>query len=86
VTAAATARCMIPPVVVLPDSPARESAALEPARLEKPGGGAAASKKRSQSAPSEPAQIRKKPEPVVRHQLPPKGKKVIKRKAMEVDG
>jgi hypothetical protein len=86
VAAEAAAGGTIPPVVMLPDSLAREPAAPEPARPEKPGGGASASKKRSQSAPSEPAQKRKKPKPMVKDQLPPKGKKVTKRKATEVDG
>jgi hypothetical protein len=56
VAAEAAAGGTIPPVVMLPNSPAQELAALEPARKEKPGGGAAASKKRSQPVPSEPAQ------------------------------
>jgi hypothetical protein len=34
----------------------------------------------------EPAQKRKKQEPAVKGNLPPKGKKVIKRKVTEVDG
>jgi hypothetical protein len=54
--------------------------------FEETGGRAAASKKRSQPGPSEPAQKRKKLELVAKDQLPPKGKKVIKSKATEVDG
>jgi hypothetical protein len=34
----------------------------------------------------EPTQKRKKPEPLLKDKLPPKGKKVIKRKATKVDG
>jgi hypothetical protein len=80
VAAAASARGVIPPVVEVSDSLAWEPAASEPARLEKSEGGVAASKKRSQPAPPDPAQKQKK------GPLPPRVKKVVKRKATEVDG
>jgi hypothetical protein len=67
--------------IKVPDSLAWEPAASEPSRLEKPGGGVAASNKRSQLAPPELAQKQKKPEPVAKGPLPPRVKKVVKRKA-----
>jgi hypothetical protein len=81
VVAAAAAGGKIPPVVELSDSPVRQPTVIESATSKKPRGGAAASKKRSQ-----PARKRKKPKPEVKDKLPPKGRKVIKRKATEVDG
>jgi hypothetical protein len=84
---AAAAGGRIPLVVVLLDSLVRQLAVAEPATSKKPGGEAIASKKRSQPAPAEPAHKRKKPEPVAKDNLSPKGgKKVIKRKTTEVDG
>jgi hypothetical protein len=50
------------------------------------GSGAAAAKRRSQPAPPEPAVKRKKVEPVAKSLLPPKGKRVVKRRATAVAG
>jgi hypothetical protein len=87
VAAAAAARGRIPPVVVLPDSPVRQPAAIEPETSEKPGGGVANSKKRAQPSSKESVKKRKRPEPAAKADIPPKqGKKVIKQKAIEVDG
>jgi hypothetical protein len=55
--------------------------------LENPGGRAATSKKRAQPASEDLVKKQKRLEPAAKADLPPKGgKKVIKRKATEVDG
>jgi hypothetical protein len=69
--------------VEVPDSPEQppadpKLAAPKPAAPEGAGSGAAATKKKSQPAPIEPAQKQKKVEPAVKGLLPPEAKKVVK--------
>jgi hypothetical protein len=82
----AAARGKISPIVDVPDSPERSSAAPKPAALRKPRGEAAAPKKRAQPAAPEPAQKRKKTERAAKDLLPPKVKKVVKCQATAVAG
>jgi hypothetical protein len=70
--------------VEVPDSPEQAPAPLKPAAskpvaLEGSSSGVAAPKKRTQPAPPEPAQKRRKIELAAKGLLPPKVKKVIKR-------
>jgi hypothetical protein len=79
------------PIVEVPDSPEQPPATLKPAAPkpvapEGAGSGAVAAKKRSQPAPPEPTQKRKKAELAAIGLLPPKVKKVIKRQATAVAG
>jgi hypothetical protein len=91
VDAAATAGAKAGPIVEVPDSLEKPSAASKPAAL-KPAASAgtgsrvAAAEKRNQPAPPEPAQKRKKVEPAMKGLLPPKAKKVVKRQATAVAG
>jgi hypothetical protein len=78
-------------IVDLPTSPEQPPAALEPAAL-KPddptgaGSRVTGTKRGIQPAPAEPAEKRKKAEPAAKSLLPPRIKKVIKRRATEVAG
>jgi hypothetical protein len=86
VAAAAAAGAQATPIMDLPDSPERhlvspEPVTTKPAALEGARSGAAAAKRRSQPAPLEPAVKQKKIEPAAKSLLPPKGKKVVKRRA-----
>jgi hypothetical protein len=77
--------------VDLPDSLERhlvapEPVAMKPAASEGTGSGVAAAKRRSQPAPPEPAMKRKKAELAEKSLLPPKGKRVVKRRATAVAG
>jgi hypothetical protein len=77
--------------VDLPESPekspvAPELAASKPADPEGTGGRAAGTKRGNQPAPTEPAEKRKKAEPMAKSLLLPKMKKVIKRRATAVAG
>jgi hypothetical protein len=91
VATAAAAGAQVAPIVDLPDSPERPPIALEPVAPmstapEGAGSGAAAAKKRNQLAPTEPARKRKKTEPTAKSLLPPKVKRVVKRRATVVAG
>jgi hypothetical protein len=86
VAAATAARGRAYPVVALPDSLMQQLATSEKVMPKKPEGGAIASKRKAQPAQEEPVKKQKKPEPAAKADLPPKGgRKVIKRKATEVD-
>jgi hypothetical protein len=91
VAAIAAAGAQATPIVDLPDSPERHLVAPVPvttktAAPEGTGSGAAATKRRSQPAPLEPAVKRNKAEPAAKILLPPKGKRVVKRRATAVAG
>jgi hypothetical protein len=86
VAIAAAAGGKISPIVDVPNSPERSPAAPKPAALRKPGGGAAAPKKRAQPDAPELAQKQKKTKPAAKDLLPPKVKKVVKRQAIAVAG
>jgi hypothetical protein len=86
VAAAAAAGAQAPPIVDLPESPERCSAAPEPADPEAAGDDLAGAKRKAQPASSEPADKRKKPEPAARDLRHPKVKKVAKRRAIAVAG
>jgi hypothetical protein len=91
VAVAATAGAQASPVVDFLESPKQHPVVLEPASPEPAdpagtGGRPAGAKRRSQPASAEPAEKRKKPEPVTRSQLQPKTKKVTKRQATTVAG
>jgi hypothetical protein len=91
VAAAAAAGAQAPPIVDLPESPeqhpiAPEPVSLKPADPEGTGGRSAGAKRRSQPAPTEPAEKRRKPELATKSQLHPKMKKVTKRRATTVAG
>jgi hypothetical protein len=78
-------------VVDLPASPeqppvAPEPAALKPDDPEEAGSRAPGAKRRIQPAPVDPAEKRKKVEPVAKSLLPPRIKKVVKRRATVVAG
>jgi hypothetical protein len=78
-------------VVDLPASPeqppvAPEPAASKPDDPEGVGSRALGTKRRIQPAPVEPAEKRKKAEPAAKSLLPPRIKKVIKRRATAVAG
>jgi hypothetical protein len=82
---------MAGPIVDLLDSPeqhlvAPEPVATKPAAPEGTGSGAAAAKRRSQPASPEPAVKRTKMESAAKSLLPPKGKRVVKRRATAVAG
>jgi hypothetical protein len=91
VAAAAVVGAQATPIVDLSDSPERhlvapEPVAMKPATPEGTGSRAAAAKRRSQPALPEPAVKRKKAEPAAKSLLPPKGKRVVKRRATAVAG
>jgi hypothetical protein len=86
VAAAAAAGAQAPPTVDLPESPERCSAASEPVDPEEAGDDLAGAKRKAQSASSEPADKRKKPEPAARDLRRPKVKKVVKWQAIAVAG
>jgi hypothetical protein len=86
VAAAAAAGAQALPTVDLPESPERCPGALEPADPEEAGDDPAGAKRKAQPASSEPADKRKKPEPVARDLRCPKVKKVAKRRAIAVAG
>jgi hypothetical protein len=91
VAAVAAAGAQAPPIVDLPESPEQPLVSPEPAtsKLADPegtGGRAAGTKRGNHPAPTEPAEKRKKAEPATRSLLPPKMKKVTKRRATTVAG
>jgi hypothetical protein len=86
VAATAAAIGKISLIVDVLDSPERLLAAPKSDASKKPRGGTAAPKKRTQPAPPEPSQKRKRTEPAAKDLLPPKVKKVVKRQATGVDG
>jgi hypothetical protein len=86
VAAVAAAGGKISPIVDVPDSLEQPSATPKPSTLETPGGGTATPKKKTQPAPPESAQKRKKTWPVVKDLLPLKAKKVVKCQATTVAG
>jgi hypothetical protein len=86
VAAAAAAGAQAPPTVDLPESPGRHSSALEPADPEEAGDDLVGIKRKALPAFSEPADKRKKPEPVARDLRRPKVKKVAKRRATAIAG
>jgi hypothetical protein len=91
VAAAAAAGAQAIPIVDLPTSPEQPPVAPEPA-ASKPddpkgaGSRVAGTKRGIQPAPAEPAAKRKKAEPAAKSLLPPRIKKVIKRRATAVAG
>jgi hypothetical protein len=86
VAAAAAAGAQAPPIVDLPESPEQHPVASEPADHEGTGGRSAGAKRRGQPALTEPAEKRRRPEPVAKNQLRPKMKKVTKQRATAVAG
>jgi hypothetical protein len=91
VAAAAAAGAQAIPIVDLPVSPEQPPVVLEPAasKLDDPeesGSRAPSAKRMIQPAPVEPAEKRKKVEPAVKNMLPPRTKKVIKRRAAAMAG
>jgi hypothetical protein len=91
VAAAAAAGAQAPPIVDLPESPEQHPVAPKPASSkpvdhEGTGGRSAGAKRRSQPAPTEPAEKRRKPELAMKSQLQPKMKKVTKRRATIIAG
>jgi hypothetical protein len=86
VAAAAAAGAQVPPTVDLPESPEQHPVASEPADREDAGGEPAGTKRRARPALDEPAEKRRKSEPVVKDLRRPKMKKVIKRRAAAVAG
>jgi hypothetical protein len=86
VAAVATAGAQAPPIVDLPESPGRRSAAPEPADPEEAGDDLVGIKRKAQPAFSEPADKRKKPELAARDLRRPKVKKVAKRWAIAIAG
>jgi hypothetical protein len=86
VAAAAAAGAQAPPIMDLPGSPERSSAAPEPADPEEAGDDLASAKRKAQPASSEPADKRKRSEPAARDLHRPKMKKVAKRQATAVAG
>jgi hypothetical protein len=91
VAIAAAAGAQAIPIVDLPTSPEQPPVAPEPAAL-KPdnpkgvGSRVTGAKRGIQSAPAEPTKKRKKAEPTANNLLPPRIKKVIKRRATVVAG
>jgi hypothetical protein len=83
---AAAAGAQAPPIVDLPGSPGRRSAAPKPADPEEAGDDLADTKRKAQPASSEPADKRKKPEPAGQDLRRPKVKKVAKRRAIAIAG
>jgi hypothetical protein len=91
VSAAAAAVAQAIPIVDLPASPERPPIVPEPAasKPDDPEGArswASSAKRRIQPAPVEPAEKRKKAESAAKNLLPPRTKKVIKRRATTVAG
>jgi hypothetical protein len=86
VAAASAAVVQGPPIVDLPESPEPHTVTLEPSGHEEARDDPAGTKRRAQSASSEPAEKRKKPEPVARDLRRPKMKKVEKWRAITVVG
>jgi hypothetical protein len=91
VATAAAAGAQAISVVDLPASPKQSPIALKPAASkpddpEGAGSQAPGAKRRIQLAPVEPAEKRKKVEPAAKSLLPPRIKKVIKRRATAVAG
>jgi hypothetical protein len=91
VAAVAATGAQAPPIVDLPESPEQppvspEPATSKPADPEGTGGRAAGTKRGNQPAPTKPAEKRRKAEPATKSLLPPKMKKVIKRRATIVAG
>jgi hypothetical protein len=86
VAAAAAAGAPASPIVDLPESPGRCSAAPEPADLEEAGDGLVGIKRKAQPAFSELADKRKKPELAARDLRQPKVKRVAKRRAIAIAG
>jgi hypothetical protein len=91
VAATAASGAQAPPIVDLPESSeqhpvAPEPVILKPADPEGTGGRSAGARRRSQPAPTEPAEKRRKPEPATKSQVHPKMKKVTKRRATTVAG
>jgi hypothetical protein len=86
VAATAAARGKISPIMDVLDSMEWLPAAPKSDASKKPRGRTAAPQKRTQPAPPEPAQKRKRTEPAAKDLLPPKVKKVVKRQATGVDG
>jgi hypothetical protein len=86
IAAAAAAGAQAPPIVDLPESLERCSAALELADPEEAGDDLAGANRKAQPASSEPADKRKKPEPAARDLRHPKVKKVAKRRAVAIAG
>jgi hypothetical protein len=84
--AVAAAGAQAPPTVDLPKSPERCSAASEPADPKDAGDEPTGTKRKAQSASSEPADKRKKPKPAARVLRHPKVKKVAKRRAITIAG
>jgi hypothetical protein len=72
--------------VDLPESPERCSAAPEPADREEARDDPTVTKRKAQPASPEPAEKRRRPEPVARVLRHPKTKKVAKRRAIAVAG
>jgi hypothetical protein len=83
---AAAAGAQAPPIVDLPESPGRRSAAPEPADFEEAGDDLIGIKRKAQPAFSEPADKRKKTEPAAQDLRHPKVKKVAKRRAIAIAG
>jgi hypothetical protein len=86
VAAAAATGAQVPPTVDLPESPEQHPVASEPADREEAGGEPAGAKRRAQPAPNEPAEKRRKPEPVAKDLRRPKMKQVTKRRATAIAG
>jgi hypothetical protein len=86
VAAAVAAGAQAPPIVDLPVSPKRSSAAPEPADPEEAGDNSADAKRKAQPVSSEPADKRKRLQPAARDLHHPKMKKVAKRRAATVAG
>jgi hypothetical protein len=86
VAAAATAGARAPPIVDLPVSPERHSAAAEPADLGGARDDSVGTKRKVQPAFSEPADKHTKLESAARDLRPPKVKKVAKRRATAIAG
>jgi hypothetical protein len=82
----ATAGAQVPPTMDLLESPEQHPVASEPADHEEAGGRPAGAKRRAQPAPSEPAEKRKRPEPVGKDLHHPKMKKVTKWRATAMVG
>jgi hypothetical protein len=86
VAAAAAAGAQAPPIVDLPGSPEQHPIASELADHEGTGGRSVGTKRRSQPAPTKPAEKRRRPEPATKNLLRPKMKKVTKWRATAVAG
>jgi hypothetical protein len=91
VATAAAAGAQATPIVDMPESLEQPPIAPEPATSkpddpEGAGSRVAGPKRGSQPAPTEPAEKRKKAEPAAKSLLPPRMKKVVKRRATTVAG